>query len=525
MVAIKKSEHNFNYDGQGRVVLNSAKEIAAWVIKGFKEQDKRKSPDDPFYEHFIDLRNCVLSISYPMDSKTPTHEIFNFCELAGIVPGIEKIENDSEYLFEVKYDIFFDGSLLRGNFFHYVRFGGAVRMDGVTVDNTFSCFKCSFDGFVYIQKACLEQGFSFDQCRFNKGLIMCGVCAGGVNAGFNNSIFKEHLNLAASQFANQKLDNYSQSIDIKNCIVDNLNISGIRTEGVPIQIQNSEICGMKVNHIIHDALLGFDSCVLDGVVTSLAEEEGPNNHIKELLLHSCQIKAQFHVENSNFGRIAFAFGKVENTGRLRLSQCYVEDLLVSSSSISGQMDVIGNTIVKVDMEESCVPGYLVFQDNKVKEFANRQTLRLLKNEALKVNDDVSALPLYAKEMQVLLLDKTVPCWDKVSLLLNKIFSNYGQSWIRAVWVTLGLSVSLTLLMLGVGSAKYLFNSSGKFIGLEAFVTILLDSINVFSIPLFSDTIKEYDLNVGGQILYYVIKMVVAYGSYQFIVSFRKHGKK
>lgn len=83
----------------------------------------------------------------------------------------------------------------------------------------------------------------------------------------------------------------------------------------------------------------------------------------------------------------------------------------------------------------------------------------------------------------------------------------------------------TLLMLGSGSGKYTFNFSGEFIGLSAFVTILLDSINVFSIPLFSDTIKEYDLNVFGQILYFIIKIVVAYGTYQFVLAFRKHGRR
>ena len=128
-------------------------------------------------------------------------------------------------------------------------------------------------------------------------------------------------------------------------------------------------------------------------------------------------------------------------------------------------------------------------------------------------------------MQHLLSDKTVSVWDKVSLWLNKVFNKFGESWIRTILVTSGLSVVFTLLMLGLGSGKYKFDLSGDFIGLGAFVTVLLDSINVFSIPLFSDTIKEYDLNVFGQILYFVIKVIVAYGSYQFVVAFRKHGRR
>ncbi len=91
-------------------------------------------------------------------------------------------------------------------------------------------------------------------------------------------------------------------------------------------------------------------------------------------------------------------------------------------------------------------------------------------------------------------------------------------------MTLLLSVVLTVLMLGFGSKKYVFDPYGEFIGVGRFVTALLDSINVFSIPLFSDTIKEYGLNVFGQILYFLIKVVVAYGTYQFVVAFRKYGR-
>ena len=144
---------------------------------------------------------------------------------------------------------------------------------------------------------------------------------------------------------------------------------------------------------------------------------------------------------------------------------------------------------------------------------------------MKVNDEVSAQHLYAEEMKSLLSDNGVSIWDKVSLWLNKVFSKFGESWIRAILVTLGLGAVFTLLMLGWGSGKYMFDISGEFIGFGAFITVLLDSINVFSIPLFSDTIKEYDLNVFGQFLYFVIKVVVAYGSYQFIVAFRKHGRR
>lgn len=520
----KRTKDSYKRDENGRVILGSAKEMADWVKLGFEEQDKRKSPDIPFDQHYIDLRKCVLYISYPIDSKTPTSQIFNLCDMAGVVPGIEKIEGDPNYLFEVNLDIRFDGSSLYGNFFHYVKFNGMVNLDDVTVRSSYSCFKCLFQGFVYMQGTHLEGGFTFEQCEFSKGLEMSGAVVGGINAQFNNCIVKERLSLRGASFKNYRIKNYTQLIELTNSTVDNLSLSSINTDELPVYIDNTTIRNLKMHDMKMEAAVGFYQCDLDGIITAVQDETKENIRIKELVLHCCNVKAQYHIENCEIDKLSLTFDKIEDCGRYRLSQCDVKELIVGSTSVFGQMDVIENKISSVDMEGSCVHGYLTFQGNEVEKYEDRQTLRLLKNEAIKVNDAVSAQQLFAKEMLMLLADKSVSVWDKVSLWLNKIFSKFGESWGRAILVTLGLSIVLTLLMLGLGSGMYMFDSSGEFIGLGAFATVLLDSINVFSIPLFSDTIKEYDLNVFGQVLYFVIKLVVAYGTYQFVVAFRKYGR-
>lgn len=518
----KMNKSCFTYDDQGRAILSSAKEMAAWVELGFEEQNKKRSPLIPFWKNFIDLSNCVLYVSYPVDSKEPTSKIFNLCDIAGIVPGIEKIDGDPNYLFEVKLDIYFDGSVLYGNFFHYVKFDGMVRMDKTIVNNTFSCFKCLFDGYVYMQGIRFDGGYTFEQCDFNKGLVMSSAVVGSINAEFSNCLFKESLSLSDASFKKQ---DHSNPIILRNSAVENLNISRIRTDGIPFYIFNTTIRGMKMHNMMHESMLGFDSCELNGIITAVKDEDSPNNIINELMLNDCNVKAQLHVEHSDIERINFLFGTVEDSGRLRLSQCQVGNMKFGSSSVYGQMDVIDNTINTVDLEESCVHGYLNYQGNKVQKYANRQTIRLLKNEAMKVNDEVSAMQLYAKEMQLLLNDNSISLLDKVSLRLSKLFSSFGENWLKALGMTLLFSVMLTSLMLGFGSDKYGFDHTGEFIGVGSFVTILLDSINVFSIPLFSDTVKEYELTVVGQILYFLIKLVVTYGSYQFVVAFRKYGRR
>jgi len=517
-----KTKDSFKRDEQGRAILGSAKEMAEWVKLGFVEQDKRNTPDIPFQQYYIDLSNCVLYISYPIGSKEPTSEIFNLCDMAGVVPGIEKIEDDPNYLFEVKYDLHLDGSLLYGNFFHYVKFDGMVRMDKVTVRSNFSCFKCLFADYVYMQNIHITGRSDFEQCEFKKGLVLTGGKADLFT--FNNCTVDDRLWLSSVKLENHHHKEYQQSIEITNSTVENLKLSKVNTDGLPIFVGDSSIKGMRIDNVLMDGSLCFHSCSLESVMTVVADKEDSRNRVKELVFHSCEVDAQFHIENTDIEKLEFNFSKICDKGRLRLSKCNVKEMTAGCSSVFGQMDVLENTISSISLEGTCVQGYLNFQGNKVENYTDRQTLRMLKNEAMKVNDQVEATRLYAKEMTLLLADKEVPWGDKASLWLTRCFSKFCISWSRALWVTLLLSVVLTVLMLGFGSARYGFDPSGEFMGAGRFVTVLLDSINVFSIPLFSDTIKEYGLNVFGQVMYFLIKVVVAYGTYQFVVAFRKHGR-
>ena len=518
----KKAKDSFKRDNQGRAILSSAKEMAEWVKLGFKEQDAKNTLDMPFKLHYIDLSNCVLYISYPVGSEESVSQIFNLCDMADVVPGIEKTEGDTNYLFEVKHDIHLDGSELYGNFFHYVKFDGAVRMDNVTVHSNFSCFKCLFMDYVYMQNIHITGRSDFEQCDFKNGLVLTGGKADLFH--FNNCTINERLGLSSVILDNKNQDGYHQSIELTNCTAENINLSKVNTNGLPIYIGDSKISGLHLYNVSLDAPLCFNSCTLEGVMTAVQDEEGQKNKIKELVFHSCELDAQYHMENTDIEKFDFNFCKIGDKGRLRLSKCCVKELTAGCSSVFGQMDVLENEITTICLAGSCVQGYLNYQENKVENYTDRQTIRLLKNEALKVNDHVEAMNLYAKEMNLLLANKEVPWSDKVSLWLNKCFSGFGISWGRALLVTLLLSMVLTVLMLGFGSKKYVFDPSGEFMGGGRFVTALLDSINVFSIPLFSDTIKEYGLNVFGQILYFLIKVVVAYGAYQFVVAFRKYGR-
>ena len=523
MPYLKRTKASFKRDEKDRAILSSAKEMMEWVKLGFKEQDARNTLDIPFQRHYIDLRNCVLYISYPIKSKNPTSKIFNLCDMAGIVPGIDKIEGDPNYLFEVKYDIYLDGSELYGNFFHYVKFNGFVGMDNVTVRSTFSCFKCLFDGNVYMQNINITGRADFEQCEFRNGLILNGATSDLFH--FNYSTILNRLSLASVILINKNCDGYHQNIEFTNSYVENLNLSKWKLGLSPVYFVNSEIIGMRMDNVSLDSSLVFNSCKLDGVFTIIKDDKSPDNKIDIIDFYGCDVQGQFHIENAIVNKLTFNFSKIAEFGRLRVNECKVEELITGSSSVYGQFDIVETEIGNINMDETCIHGYLSFQDNNVNEYANRQTIRLLKNEAVKVNDGVAATRFYAKEMDILLKGNNITFSEKTSLWLDKWFSGFGENWLQALLVTFGLSIVMTLLMLGCGSSKFAFNSGGEFMGVGSFVTSLLDSINVFSIPLFRDTIEEYGLNVFGQILYFLIKVIFAYGTYQFVVSFRKYGRK
>ena len=92
------SKSSFNFDDKGRAILGSAKEMAEWVKLGFEEQERNRRPDIPFWKPYIDLRNCVLYVSYPIGSDNPSSKIFNLCDIAGIVPGIEKVHQTNDVM-------------------------------------------------------------------------------------------------------------------------------------------------------------------------------------------------------------------------------------------------------------------------------------------------------------------------------------------------------------------------------------------------------------------------------------------
>ena len=277
-----------------------------------------------------------------------------------------------------------------------------------------------------------------------------------------------------------------------------------------------------------DLEIDFLSCVLSNQILLLRSdsEDGKQNSLKTIRLLNCNNQAQFHIENTRFDEIEMNYGEVSSYARFRMHQCVVDKLHIDGTTIYGQQDLTNSQITEISLDGVSVHGYLTFNENNVGKYHNRDTVRLLKNEALKVNDKVNAIHLYAEEMKMLLKDKKALTFtERIPLMINRVFSKFGESWWRPLWLTIVTTVALTLLMLASGSTEYAFSKDKPFIGWSKLITIYLNNINVFSIPMFNEVIKEYGLNVMGELMHLTTKVIVAYGVYQFTVGFRKYSRK
>lgn len=127
------------------------------------------------------------------------------------------------------------------------------------------------------------------------------------------------------------------------------------------------------------------------------------------------------------------YGEVTPYARFRMHQCVVDKLHIDGTTVYGQQDLTNSEISEISLDGVSVHGYLTFNENKIGSYKNRDTVRLLKNEALKVNDKVNAIHLYAEEMKMLLKDKkALTRAERIPLMINGVyqftvgFRKYGR---------------------------------------------------------------------------------------------------
>lgn len=518
-----KSKSEFPKDKEsGKTILGSAEAMKAWVALGFEEQKIHQIQGLPFTP-YIDLRNCILYVSYPIGQSQTTSQIFNFCDVAGIIPGTEKLANDPDgFLFQVNLQILFNGSILKGAFFHYVHFKERVDLSDTTI-YTSSCFKCKFDKGIFGQKAIVGDSLSWDQCEFEDSVYFSLTDFNVLTFCIRECNFKDELNLSSITLNAPSIENHPLHFcktDIRNLIFNNL--QGVNRD---ICLSNCKVENITISNPIFNYSLYILSTELSGIGLICCREFSPliKHTIKELTIDRCTIINQIHIEQVNIPSLTIRFCSIAENALLRISDCASVEMIANECIVSGSIELKRNKIENLFLD-LVLFGHVIFKKNAVEKYLSRDTVRLLKHEALECNDRVSAIEFDKIEKIILKKEpewKDMPFSDKTLIYLDKLTNYFGNNWIRPFSGMIISVLFLTSLFFACSSYNHIDFSEA---GFNRFMHGYLSNIDVFSITDFDKVTETYKLTICGQIIWLFTKLIVVYLAYQCLVAFRKFNR-
>lgn len=517
------SKETFPKDKEtGKTILGSAAEMKNWVELGFEEQKAHHSEGIPF-KPYIDLRNCILYVSYPIDKSEVTSRIFNLCDVVGIIPKTLRLENDTNgFLYQVNAPILFTNSILEGAFFHYVHFKERVDLENAIVNHS-SFFKCKFDKGIFAQNATIKNTLSWDQCEFGDSVYMSQVKFEGLSFSIHNCDFRNELNLSSIKLNYPQMDNHPLDLyknNIQGLIFKNL--KGINRD---VYISNCKIGDFCISnpHFEYTMILVSTHITEIGLIHMTNPETTKEHSIKNLILDRCNFSKQMHIERINLPTFVMVFCSILNNGLFRVSECKIQIMHVEECIGIGCMEYRGNQISEL-LLDIVLFGHLTFKCNEVGQYKDRETVRILKHEALECNDRVEAIKFDEIEKAMLI---NSPEWNKIHprdkfiLLLEQFTNRFGNNWLAPLKWMIGIVFLLTCVFFIC--SKYNqpdFSCNGIYTFFHGF----LSNLNIFSIADFEEITSSYRLNIIGQIVWLFNKLIVTYLSYQCIVAFRKFNR-
>ena len=523
MARDNRTKDDFQKDKDGRTILGTANDMARWVELGYEEQKHESSELYNIQGPFIDLRNCNLFVSYPIGGEKVISAIFNFCDIAGVVPDTSKDESPkNDYFYVVDKDIRFDNSILRGGFFHYVWFKGSINLLNTKI-GTCSFFKCRIDGVVWIANAEFSD-LTIINCCFSEIFSFIKNTVNSLNVLFDNCEFVQSLRIVSSEITQSCQVKHGDRLLFRHCrFHENTYIEDLKLNGNPLIFDECTINGLSVKGAHwEDSLLFINNCALDGI-SLFSNQKGKDSKIGKFTIWSTKISGQMHIEGYDITELTIGFSEIESNSRVRIYKNDISILKVNECSIHGRFDVADSKLMTVDYAGSICTGIIDFEECKYDKLANLPTTRLLKNQANKLNDIPTYLKLYRDEMDAYENSLSWKSPDKVMLRLNKLSNDYGQSWMKGIAFTLLTAIIALVLINLLGRTSGIPPIVISNEGIQNFISDYLSVLNVFNIIRWSK--ESLDLNGYGLFISFLAKILISYGGYQTIVAFRRLNQK
>jgi hypothetical protein len=201
------------------------------------------------------------------------------------------------------------------------------------------------------------------------------------------------------------------------------------------------------------------------------------------------------------------------------------NIIFKNAYIKGLLDIRNVFLKEISFDGTVVLGNIQDNNSLYKAIKDRNSARLLKHEAKKINNTISAISYNKVEMKLfakLITIKKISDWT--ILRLNHISNNYGTNWLLGVVFTFfsGL-LFYTLFTLRYNSLTFLWEDRSRFIFIDQ--TFWAGFINYFWLPTgFNQLLNQHEVIGGfcGSIFFILGKILIAYGIYQTIAAFRKY---
>lgn len=309
-----------------------------------------------------------------------------------------------------------------------------------------------------------------------------------------------------------------------------------------IEINNSEFKSIKFSNITIGQELCLSKCPKGKVTFDLCEIQS-----KEINIEDSNLDIKLHKVRS-YEKILIRINQ-SKLSKILLDRCYFQDEVLFQGQIAQKEKnlIIKDTVFKElvlfdDDNARCIEiSETLFQKGlllPIPQDINTNSIHstvwcILKKQAISRNDNINAFHYRKNELNSYITElknKKIISQERFVLFLNKISNNHGISWIRGVWFTLLSWIIFYSLFKLAEDDFYCLTHNDCTIALFQ-KNFLSSAIDYLWIPqglkdLSAGLINDHVWWVSTlMILTFILgKILIAYGLFQTISAFRRHGK-
>ena len=372
-----------------------------------------------------------------------------------------------------------------------------------------------------------------------------------IHLGINSEIAKLNINeshvnslhITDVKFIHSILINkcYTRTILLKNTKFDNLSCN-IFGEIEKLELNDCDFGTANFLKLTFAQGLYLTKCKNGNILFDLCDF-----HAKDILINDCALIIRMY-KTRVYEKIIFRINESRKS-KVIYDRCYFHDEVLFQGQIAGKeknliiKDTVFKELVLFDDDNAiCLEIYeTLFQKglllpipNETKpESIHSSVWCILKKQAILRNDNITAFHYRKNEMNSYIHElrtKKIFSQEGAVLLLNKFSNNHGISWIRGIGFTLlSWIVSYNLFVLASDDFYCITHKGCKFILFQS--EFLANAIDYLWIPqglkdLSTGLLEDHNwwISIIMVLTFILGKILIAYGIFQTISAFRRHGK-